>query len=74
MLYEFFFEHDVQVITNIDIPNQATKDQVAWYSERNGFFIVKSAYRRALSLKHKKRDCVINISKPDGVRSLWSSI
>jgi hypothetical protein len=74
LLRELFYEHDIQTILSIDLPQQNHEDRVAWHYERNGVFTVKSAYRLAYSLKHQNRNCVSTSSKPDGERALWNCV
>jgi hypothetical protein len=73
-LRELFYEHDVQDILEIDLPQVNQMDRIAWHYEKNGCFSVKSAYRLALSLKHKNRDNNSSSSAPRGDRSIWKCI
>jgi hypothetical protein len=66
LLQDLFFDHDVQAITDIKIPETETEDLVAWHPEKNGVFNVKSAYRLALSLKHRKREPGSSSKSPNG--------
>jgi hypothetical protein len=72
VLRELFHEHDVQAIQQIQIPQQAMEDRIAWHYESTGVFTVKSAYRLALKLKHQNRDNASSSANPDGERSLWN--
>ncbi|KAM0844489.1 hypothetical protein ACQ4PT_057047 [Festuca glaucescens] len=74
LLRELFYEHDVQAITEIEIPSTGQGDRIAWHFERNGVFTVKSAYRLALDLKHQNRDTSSCSMVPNGDRSIWNPI
>jgi ribonuclease HI len=74
LLRELFYEHDVQAITEIEIPSTGQGDRIAWHFERNGVFTVKSAYRLGLDLKHRNRDISSCSMAPNGDRSVWNSI
>jgi hypothetical protein len=74
LLRELFYEHDVQAILDIEIPENGQGDRIAWHFERNGVFSVKSAYRLALNLKHLNRDNNSCCLEPKGNRSIWNSI
>jgi ribonuclease HI len=74
LLHELFFDHDVQAILEIDIPQQEQNDRLAWLHEKNGQFSVRSAYRLAYNLKHRNRDVGSSSNNPNGVRSIWNKI
>jgi hypothetical protein len=73
-LHELFYDHDVQAILKIQIPQHDQRDRLAWLHEKNGNFSVRSAYRLAYNLKHKNRDIGSSSSKPNGERSIWNTI
>ncbi|KAM0855094.1 hypothetical protein ACQ4PT_050030 [Festuca glaucescens] len=70
LLCELFYEHDMQAITEIEIPSTGQGGRIAWHFERNGVFTVKSAYRLALDLKHRNRDISSCSMAPNGDRSI----
>jgi hypothetical protein len=74
LLHELFYDHDVQAILKIEIPQHDQRDRLAWLHEKNGNFSVRSAYRLAYNLKHRNGDIGSSSSKPNGKRSIWNTI
>jgi hypothetical protein len=74
ILRDLFYEHDVQAILSIELPQTQQQDRVAWNYEKNGVFTVKSVYRLALDLKHSNRDIHGCSSLPNGDRPIWNCI
>jgi hypothetical protein len=59
---------------DIKIPKDNIEDMIAWHPKKNGIFTVKSAYRLALSLKHRNNEFVSCSNAPNGDRSIWNLI
>jgi hypothetical protein len=74
ILRELFYDHDVQTITNIELPNSPQPDRFVWHLEKNGLFTVRSAYRLAFNLKHQHRDNATSSSGTVGNRPIWKAI
>jgi hypothetical protein len=74
ILRDLFYEHDVQAILSIELPQTQQQDRIAWNYAKNGVFTVKSAYRLALDLKHSNRDIHGCSSLPNGDRPIWNCI
>jgi hypothetical protein len=73
-LKDIFFDHDVEAILKINIPQSDVKDRIAWHLESNGVFSAKSAYHLAQTLKHQNRNNTSTSSKTNGNRSIWDLI
>ena len=72
-LRELLHEADVEAILQIPLPRTQTGDRVAWHYEKNGCFLVKSAYRLAYNLKHRGQSSGSSCNS-GGDRTLWNNI
>jgi hypothetical protein len=72
-LRRFFSPWDVDEIRKIKLPTHKTPDWVAWNYERTGVFLVRSAYRMALS-KAMNLDERGSSAEGNGERKVWKKI
>jgi hypothetical protein len=73
ILRHFFFPWDVTEIRKIKLPSHKTSDWVAWNYERTGVFLVRSAYRPALS-NARNIDERGSSAEGSGERKVWKKI
>jgi hypothetical protein len=67
-----FLPHDAAEVLKIRVGSNVLEDKVARHYEKNGLFIVKSAYKLATALKNEAPAPSSNA--PDGKRLLWQNI
>jgi hypothetical protein len=62
----YFSQDDLTEITRIQPSRRNEEDFVAWFPEKNGMFMVRSAYRLALHKQMMNQDRGATSSRPDG--------
>jgi hypothetical protein len=68
-----FYKPDADHILQILLTNTTGEDVLAWHYERNGIFLVRSAYKLALNSQHTHQDAGTS-SKQAGERDMWNLI
>jgi hypothetical protein len=61
-LWMCLYPHDVDEVLKIQPMQHGREDFVAWYYERSGIFMVKSAYRLAVEEKRRREGLVASSS------------
>jgi hypothetical protein len=52
ILKSCLYPHNVEVVLRIRLSDREGEDVVAWYYEKSGIFMVRSAYRLVLTNEH----------------------
>ena len=74
LIREIFHSFDADDICRISIPRSNVKDYIAWHTEKNGIFSVRSAYKLAAAIKHKSvLEPCSSTNNPDNC-SIWDLI
>lgn len=71
LVKELFHEFDVEEICKIKLPNTEVEDCVAWHSEKNGVFTVRSAYKLGSQLKQQMGAAASSSVRDADNRSIW---
>lgn len=74
LIRQIFYSFDADEICKINIPKTDATDCVAWHFEKNGLFLVHSAYRLAASRWSKGNPAASSSSRDSNDRSIWDLI
>ena len=74
LVRHLFYSHDAEEILSLPIQSVGDSGFVAWHFEKNGLFLVKSAYMLALNLKQNEEDEGQYSGAVLGKRKIWDLI
>jgi hypothetical protein len=74
LLRIILYPHDVHVVLKVRLSERVMEDFVAWYYEKSGIFLVRSAYHLAVQLDRANQNMAGCSSWPDGNRPIYNGI
>jgi hypothetical protein len=73
IIRRYFHWWDAEEILKIRLPLNKSPDFVAWHYEKSGIFLVRSAYKLAMSISHNKHE-IGSSSAPSGDMAVWRKL